>query len=95
MKPMPPRPARGPVNPQDLTVKQGFSVRHSLLERAKARALETHGGNLSLYLSHLIERDTGDSSVSLESISGEVGSLRDRLAALESRVDKIAKGQKR
>lgn len=39
------------------SVKQGFSVPAALLENARKRASELHGGNLSRYLQSLIERD--------------------------------------
>lgn len=87
MKPQPPK--RGPVNPSDTTVKQGFSLRRSLLEKAKARSKKTHGGNLSLYLSHLIESDTGDASApTVASLASDVSKLDTRVSALESKATK-------
>lgn len=83
-------PSRGPTNPSDPTTKQGFSVRQSLLEKAKARALETHGGNLSLYLSSLIERDTGGAGgLTLESLAGEVREVREDIETLAASVKRI------
>ena len=82
-----------PSKSKTVLKKQNLSLSVEVIAKARAKADASHGGNLSRYVSHLIEEDTGTAfpGLSLESLAGEVQSLRGSVDEIGEAVRKLSR----